>query len=102
MLEIKNLGVAFRMGRDFVPVTREVDLGLEAGGTLGIVGESGSGKSVTSMAVMGLLPRRGSLVTADRLAFEHQQQEQRFRVAGQEVALLEVELFIEVGAAARW
>jgi oligopeptide/dipeptide ABC transporter ATP-binding protein len=70
MLEVKNLSVAFRMGADFVPVTREMDFTLGAGGTLGIVGESGSGKSVTSMAVMGLLPKRQGKVTADRLAFE--------------------------------
>jgi peptide/nickel transport system ATP-binding protein len=70
MLEIRNLGVAFGTGGAMVPVTREIDLDLGAGGTLGIVGESGSGKSVTSMAVMGLLPRRGSRVTADRLAFD--------------------------------
>src|SRR4051812_11336090 len=70
MLEVKNLGVAFRMGEDFVPVTRDVDFHLEAGATLGVVGESGSGKSVTSMAIMGLLPPRSSRVTADTLTFE--------------------------------
>ena len=53
-----------------MPVTQEFDFRLEAGGTLGIVGESGSGKSVTSMAVMGLLPKRSARVTADRLAFD--------------------------------
>lgn len=70
MLDVRNLGVSFRMGQDFVPVTREVTFRLEAGGTLGIVGESGSGKSVTSMALMGLLPKRSSRVEADRLAFD--------------------------------
>jgi len=69
MLEVSNLSVAFKTGPDFVPVTHHIDFNLEAGATLGIVGESGSGKSVTSMAVMGLLPRRSSRVTADRLAF---------------------------------
>ena len=70
MLEIKNLGVAFRMEESYVPVTQGVDLHLGAGETLGIVGESGSGKSVTAMAIMGLLPRRSAKVTADRLAFD--------------------------------
>ncbi len=73
MLEVKNLGVAFRMGtgmgETMVPVTTGIDLRLEAGATLGVVGESGSGKSVTSMAVMGLLPKRSAQVTADRLMF---------------------------------
>src|SRR4051812_1650938 len=72
MLEVKNLSVAFRMGESgtFVPVTHGVDFSLAPGATLGIVGESGSGKSVTSMAIMGLLPQRSSRVTADALTFE--------------------------------
>ncbi|HKP96395.1 MAG TPA: ABC transporter ATP-binding protein [Fibrobacteria bacterium] len=70
MLEVSNLSVAFKSGPDFVPVTHHIDFHLEAGATLGIVGESGSGKSVTSMAVMGLLPQRQARVTADRLAFD--------------------------------
>ena len=69
MLEIRNLGVAFKMEDEFVPVTKGVDFTLEAGATLGIVGESGSGKSVTSMAIMGLLPQRSARVTADALSF---------------------------------
>jgi oligopeptide/dipeptide ABC transporter ATP-binding protein len=69
MLEVRNLSVSFKMGETFVPVTRDVEFSLEAGATLGIVGESGSGKSVTSLAIMGLLPKRGARVEADRLAF---------------------------------
>jgi oligopeptide/dipeptide ABC transporter ATP-binding protein len=71
MLEVKNLSVAFRngAGEEWVPVTAGVDFSLEPGATLGVVGESGSGKSVTSMAVMGLLPQRSAKVTADRLVF---------------------------------
>ena len=70
MLEVSNLSVAFKSGPDFIPVTRHIDFQLQAGATLGLVGESGSGKSVTSLALMGLLPRRGARVTADRLSFE--------------------------------
>jgi peptide/nickel transport system ATP-binding protein/oligopeptide transport system ATP-binding protein len=69
MLEVSNLSVSFKSDAGFVPVTHHIDLHLEAGATLGIVGESGSGKSVTSMALMGLLPQRSSKVTADRLSF---------------------------------
>src|SRR5690606_2897944 len=70
MLEVSNLSVAFKSDAGFVPVTSGMDFSLEAGATLGLVGESGSGKSVTSMALMGLLPRRSARVTADKLAFE--------------------------------
>ncbi len=57
LLEIRNLTVQFPTPRG-VPIiaVRDVSLSVEQGQTLGLVGESGSGKSVTSLAVMGLLP----------------------------------------------
>jgi len=56
LLEIKDLSIEFetRQGR-ICPVDR-VSFNIEAGETLGIVGESGSGNSLTSLAIMGLLP----------------------------------------------
>ena len=61
--------MAFKGDLGFLPVTHDVSFDLAPGATLGIVGESGSGKSVTSMALMGLLPKRSARVTASRLAF---------------------------------
>ena len=69
MLEVSNLSVAFKGDHEFVPVTKDVSFNLEPGATIGIVGESGSGKSVTSLALMGLLPKRSARVTASRMAF---------------------------------
>ena len=40
-----------------------VDLSVANGATLGLVGESGCGKSVTSLAIMGLLPKRSAEVS---------------------------------------
>lgn len=65
ILEIKNLSIAFAEGE---PVVKNLNLSLKAGKTLAIVGESGSGKSVTSLAVMGLLPKSAK-ITADELTF---------------------------------
>ena len=42
-----------------------VDLSVARGSTLGLVGESGCGKSVTSLAVMGLLPKATSEVSGN-------------------------------------
>ncbi|MFF0306576.1 dipeptide ABC transporter ATP-binding protein [Streptosporangium sp. NPDC004379] len=53
ILEVNDLNVTFRGG---IKAVRGVSYRLGRGEVLGIVGESGSGKSVTSLAVMGLLP----------------------------------------------
>lgn len=56
ILDVKNLSVAFETRRGRVTVIEDLSFALAPGRTLGIVGESGSGKSVTSLALMGLLP----------------------------------------------
>ncbi len=56
ILEIQNLSVEFPTKNEVVGAIKDISFNLAAGETLGIVGESGSGKSVTSLAVIGLLP----------------------------------------------
>jgi peptide/nickel transport system ATP-binding protein len=57
LLVVEGLTVGFPSSDGLVQAVRGVDYRLRPGEVLGIVGESGSGKSVTSLAVMGLLPR---------------------------------------------
>src|SRR6185437_6198479 len=57
LLTVENLDVHFGGANSGVHAVRDVSYTVRSGETLGIVGESGSGKSVTSMAVMGLLPK---------------------------------------------
>ena len=56
VLAVDRLSVGFADGGRIVAAVHDVSFTLEAGETLALVGESGSGKSVTSLAVMRLLP----------------------------------------------
>ena len=56
VLSVRDLSVSFPSEAGRVSAVRGLDYEIAAGEVLGIVGESGSGKSVSSMAVMGLLP----------------------------------------------
>ena len=69
LLEVEDLHVQFWTQRGTVHAVNGVSVSIEPGETLGIVGESGSGKSVTSLAVLGILPRAGR-VTSGRAALE--------------------------------
>ena len=57
LLELTDLCVSFKQKDDYRQVVKGVNYTLYRGKTLGIVGESGSGKSVSSLALMGLLPK---------------------------------------------
>ena len=71
LLEIKNLTIEFETLRGPIRPVEGLSLCLNEGETIGIVGESGSGKSLTSLAVMGLLPENAK-ICADVLSFEGQ------------------------------
>jgi peptide/nickel transport system ATP-binding protein len=60
LLSVRDLAVTFGLrGQKAVPAVDEVSFDIRPGQHVGLVGESGSGKSVTSLAIMGLLPKRG-------------------------------------------
>ncbi|UJW34579.1 ABC transporter ATP-binding protein [Saccharothrix sp. AJ9571] len=64
LLEVRDLKVVFqRKGERPFTAVDEVSFDVEPGQTVGLVGESGCGKSVTSLAIMRLLAKRGNKVT---------------------------------------
>ena len=71
LLEMRDLqkhfpltqGVVFKRTIGHVRAVDGVNMTLRRGETVGLVGESGCGKSVTSLAIMGLLPDRGNQVS---------------------------------------
>jgi peptide/nickel transport system ATP-binding protein len=67
LLEVRDLTVEFRSEGGDVPAVRGLSYQLSPGEVLGIVGESGSGKSVSSLAVMGLLPGSATVRGSVRL-----------------------------------
>ena len=71
LLEVQGLRTSFKLegGGEFSPVDG-VSFSVEAGRTLGIVGESGCGKSVTSLSIMGLLPKGQGRISAGSVVFE--------------------------------
>lgn len=71
----------------------EVDLEVYEGETLGIVGESGSGKSVTSLSIMGLLPRSIASIEQGEIRLEGRElaglsEEEMRRLRGKDIAMI--------------
>ncbi|MCF5709263.1 ATP-binding cassette domain-containing protein [Pseudomonas syringae] len=69
LLHVENLRVDIPLGHDTLHAVRGLDFQVERGEMLCIVGESGCGKSLTSLALMDLLPRKARR-TATRLSLD--------------------------------
>ena len=63
VLEVKDLVVTFRVDKKEYEVIRGVSFDVHENETVCMVGESGCGKSVTTLAVMDLLPNNGRVVS---------------------------------------
>ena len=63
LLSVKNLTVVFKTRFGEVPVIDDVSLSIAPGEILGIVGESGCGKTMTSLAIMRLMPEQGTITS---------------------------------------
>ena len=57
VLEVKNLSIRFPGRFGDTAIVDNVSFSVREGETMGLVGESGCGKSITSLAIMGLLPK---------------------------------------------
>lgn len=70
LLEVKDLAISFKTYGGEVQAIRGVNFHLDKGETLAIVGESGSGKSVTSQAIMKLIPMPPGYFKRGEILFE--------------------------------
>jgi oligopeptide transport system ATP-binding protein len=92
LLSVEDLRVEFWTQRGTVHAVNGISFDIAPGETLGIVGESGCGKSVTSLALMGILPRAGRITSGtamfgDRDLFRLSDRELR-RIRGRDIAMI--------------
>jgi peptide/nickel transport system ATP-binding protein len=74
ILDVRNLQVKFFTDNKPTLAVDGIDFQLKRGEKLGIVGESGSGKSVTSLAIMGLVPSPGK-ITEGEIIFQRTEED---------------------------
>ncbi len=69
VLDVRGLTISARLGQGEAVLVDDLSFTLKRGETLCIAGESGSGKSLTSLAIMGLLPQPGVGITRGEIRF---------------------------------
>ncbi len=67
LLDVQGLSVEFRQRGGVVRAVSDIGFSLHAGRSFAVVGESGSGKSVTSLAIMRLLPAPAGRIASGRI-----------------------------------
>ncbi|RSK37638.1 ABC transporter ATP-binding protein [Hymenobacter metallilatus] len=70
ILSVRNLTIDFHSHRGNTRAVQDISFELHRGQTLAIVGESGSGKSVTSLALMGLIPLPPGQIVSGEARFQ--------------------------------
>ena len=72
VLKVEDLKVEFKTEDSIVNAVKNISFEIRKGETVGIVGESGSGKSVTSLSVMGLIPKPHGKISNGSIHFKGQ------------------------------
>lgn len=72
LLEVRNLRVAFPSAGGFVHPVDGISLSIARGELLALVGESGCGKSLTTLALLRLLPPTGRIAAGSAISFDGQ------------------------------
>ncbi|WP_459210365.1 ABC transporter ATP-binding protein [Aquimarina rhabdastrellae] len=73
LLSIQDLSLSFKNEGGYTKVLHNVSFKVFPNQILGIVGESGSGKSVTSLATLGLLPKKTAKITSGSISYKEQE-----------------------------
>ncbi|MEZ7498506.1 ABC transporter ATP-binding protein [Flavobacterium sp. Arc3] len=93
LLSVQNLEISFKKEGIYTAVIKNISYDLQQNEILGIVGESGSGKSVSSLAIMGLLPANISRISEGEIIFDnnnvgHLSEKELQQLRGNEIAMI--------------
>lgn len=92
LLEVKNLEVSFFTYAGEVKAVRGISYELKPGEVMGIVGESGSGKSVSSYALMGIIPEPGKIISGniifDGKDITNLNEKERLKMRGKDIGMI--------------
>ncbi len=92
VLDVRDLSVEFETLRGPLKAIDRVSFDVRRGETLCLVGESGCGKSITSLALMGLLPSNGKIPSGEILfdgkSLLRMPESERRKLRGSEVAMI--------------
>lgn len=93
VLQVKDLSVQFNTVEGTVQAINHLSYDLHEGEKLGIVGESGSGKSVSSLAVMQLIPDPPGKVTGGEILYKGQDlvklpEKEMEKIRGNEISMI--------------
>ncbi|MBG9387921.1 ABC transporter ATP-binding protein [Caenimonas aquaedulcis] len=93
LIEVRDLRVSFRMGREVHEAVRGVSFDIPANTTVALVGESGSGKSVTAMSIVRLLPDNAIVGADSHIFYEgrdlaHNSAEEMRRLRGKDISVV--------------
>ncbi len=93
LLQVRDLQVEFHTDKGVARALDGISFDVMPGETLGIVGESGCGKSVTSLAILGLIPSPPGRIVGGQILFQGQdllslsEREMR-KVRGKDIAMI--------------
>ncbi len=93
LLSVENLSVSFKGDQGDIEAVKNISFSLEKGKTLALVGESGSGKSVSSLAILKLLPYPKAFHPSGKIIFNGQdllslKDKQLERIRGNDIAMI--------------
>ncbi len=93
LLAVDRLSVEFTTGQGRVRAVDQVSLTINSGETVGLVGESGCGKSVTSLALLGLVPTPPGRIAGGSVRFQGRElvglsERELARVRGRGIAMI--------------